>query len=584
MASPVSALLILAGLLTACAQQPVAPTDADAIKVAAEQGAAKIPAEGSQDGRALPANQLDEQTLYQFLLAEIAGQRGRFDLATRNYLEMARETRDPRLAQRAAEIAIFSRSPDAALEAAQIWIEAEPESVTAAQTIAALLVNSGNLEAAKPHLQKLLNADAENLGQVFLQLNGLLAKHADKEAIVKLIQELGQPYPGVAEVEFAVAQAAYNAGKYDIALNRVRAASGLRPDWELAALFQGQILQRESDAAALAFFEQYLKTNPKAKEVRLNYARLLSREKQYAEAKAEFQRLTADHPNNPDVALAIGLLSMQLKDYDAAEAQLTRVLELQYREPDVVRFYLGQVNEEAKRYDRARQWYASVNEGEQYLPAQIRIAGLLAKRDKLSEARQYLHEIDTKNPQQRVQLVQAEAQLLREATAYQESYDVLARALQKEPESPELLYDLAMAADKINRLDVLESNLRKLIELKPDYAHAYNALGYTLADRTDRVKEAIGFIETALELSPDDPFIMDSMGWAHYRKGNLDRSLEFLRRAYESRPDPEIAAHLGEVLWAQGKKAEAEKIWRETLKDNPENESLQAVLKKFALQ
>ncbi|MBC7944659.1 MAG: tetratricopeptide repeat protein [Burkholderiales bacterium] len=577
-------MLILAGLLTACAQQPVAPADSDAIKVAAEQGAAKTPVEIPQDARALPGRDLDEQTLYRFLLAEIAGQRGRFDLATRTYLEMARETRDPRLAQRAAEIAIFSRSPDAALEAAQIWIEAEPESVNAAQTIAALLVNSGNLEAAKPYLQKLLNSDAENLGQLFLQLNGLLAKHADKEEILKLIQELGQLHPGVAEVEFAVGQAAYNAGKYDLALGRVRTASGLRPDWELAALFQGQILQRESDAAALAFFEQYLKAYPKAKEVRLNYARLLSGEKKYAEAKAEFQRLTADHPNSPDVALAIGLLSMQLKDYDAAEAQLTRVLELQYREPDVVRFYLGQINEEAKRYDRARQWYASVHDGEQYLPAQIRIAGLLAKRDKLSEARQFLHEIDPQTPQQRVQLVQAEAQLLREATAYQESYDVLARALLKQPESPELLYDLAMAADKINRLDVLELNLRKLIELKPDYAHAYNALGYTLADRTDRAQEAIGFIETALKLSPDDPFIMDSMGWAHYRKGNLDRSVEFLRRAYESRPDPEIAAHLGEVLWAQGKKDEAENIWRENLKENPENETLQAVLKRFARQ
>lgn len=590
-----AALIAMATLLAACAQQParqvetpvIPAIDAPAVnppvvKAPAVNAAAPSAKSAPTEERSLPVKQLDEKTLYQFLLAEIAGQRGRYDLATGNYLDIARSTRDPRLAQRAAEIAIFSRSPEVAMEATKIWIEAEPESLTAKQTIAALLINSGRINEAKPYLQNLLAADPQNIGQTFLQLNGLLAKHDDKAEVLALMQELAEPHAGVAEVDLAIAQAAFNAGNQELALAKARSASELRPEWEVPILFQGQLLQKQSDAAALAFFERYLKANPKAKDVRLNYARLLSSEKKYAEAKAQFERLTADYPNNPDVALAIGLLSMQLKDYDTAETQLKRVLDQQYREPDLVRFYLGQVNEEAKRFERARDWYSSIERGEQYLPAQIRIAGLIAKKDKLAEARKYLYGVSTQNAQQRVQIVQAEAQLLREAAAYQESYDVLVHALEKQPNYPELLYDLAMAAEKLDRLDVLETSLRKVIELKPDHAHAYNALGYTLADRTDRLQEAVGFIETALQLAPDDPFIMDSMGWAQYRKGNLERSVDFLRRAYSNRPDPEIAAHLGEVLWAQGNKDEAEKLWRETLKENPENEVLQAVLKKFA--
>ncbi|MBI4205092.1 MAG: tetratricopeptide repeat protein, partial [Betaproteobacteria bacterium] len=251
------------------------------------------------------------------------------------------------------------------------------------------------------------------------------------------------------------------------------------------------------------------------------------------------------------------------------------------KDPDAVRLYLGQVNEERKRFEEALKWYGSVGAGEQYINAQARYAGVLSKQGRLADARKHLHQISPQNNQQHVQLTQAEAQLLREAMAYQEAFDVLGRALDKLPDYPELLYDYAMAAEKINRFDVLESNLRKLIRIRPDHAHAHNALGYTLADRNERLGEARELVETALKLAPEDPFIMDSMGWVLYRLGQIKAALSYLQRAYALRPDPEIAAHLGELLWVGGQRDEAQKVWSDVLKEHPKNEVLQNTVNRF---
>jgi tetratricopeptide (TPR) repeat protein len=213
--------------------------------------------------------------------------------------------------------------------------------------------------------------------------------------------------------------------------------------------------------------------------------------------------------------------------------------------------------------------------------AQMKIASLIAKRDGLAKGRAYLQEIEVRNADDTVQIIQIEAQLLRDAKAWQETYDLLSQAVDRYPDSYEILYDRAMAAERVDRLDVLEADLRRVIEMKPDYAHAYNALGYTLADRTDRIEEAFLLIQTALKLAPDDPFIQDSLGWAQYRRGNLDDALRTLSNAYENRPDPEIAAHLGEVLWKAGRKDEASKGWKTALADHPDHETLLAVIQKF---
>jgi tetratricopeptide (TPR) repeat protein len=571
------ALPLFAVFVSACAQNPQKPAPESAAKPPA--AAALRPEPPRQPP--LPEQELTSELLYRFLIGEVAGQRGRFDVATQAYIEMARKTQDPRIAQRATEIALFARAQSQALEAAQIWVAADPESVRAQQALTALLVSANKLGEAKPLLAKLLKEEKGNVGPAFLQLSSLLSRAADKKAALQLVRDLAQPYPTVAEAHLAVAQAALGADDLVLAAREAEEATKLRPDWELAALMRGQVLQRRSNAEALAYWRTYLKEYPQAKDVRLNYARLLVNDRNYEEARKEFERLGKDFPENTDVTMAVALLAMELKDYAAAEQTLRRALAQNPKDSDTIRLYLGQVDEERKRFDDAKRWYQEVGRGDQYIPAQVRYAGVVAKEGDLAGARRYLQQLPVQNNQQRVQLIQAEAQLLRDQSQYQEAYDLLGRSLDKLPNYPDLLYDYAMAAEKVNRVDVLESNLKKLIVIKPDHAHAYNALGYTLAERNERLKEAEEYIDKALKISPDDPFILDSKGWVLYRRGQTKEALVYLRRAFAERPDPEIAAHLGEVLWAQGQKDEAEKVWRQALQDNPDNEALRTAVKRF---
>jgi tetratricopeptide (TPR) repeat protein len=578
---PSAAFVVL--LLSACAAvPPKAPVAAVAEPVAKPATPAKQEvAQPAPKQPVLPKQELSQQVLYQFLLAEVAGQRGDFNLATKAYVDLAKKTRDPRLAKRATEVAIFSRIPEQALEAATLWGELDPEAVQAKQSAAALLVNTGRLDEAKPLLEKLIAAEGANAGTGFMQLNGLMGRLSDKQAGLRLVQSLAAPYPDLAEAHFAIAQAAANADQRDLALAEARQAAKLRPGWELSALLQAQILQASSKPEALDSLRSFLKDYPKSKEVRLTLARLLASEQQFAAARDEFKQLLADFPATPEAAMAVGLLSLQLNDLDTAETYLKQTLELGIKDESTVRLYLGQVSEEHKRFDEAARWYGSIGEGEQYLPAQIKVALMLGKQGKLGEARKHLQQIAVQNNQQRVLVIQAEAQLLRDAKDYKDAFDLLTRGLEKLPNYPELLYDRAMMAEKIDRMEVMEQDLRRLIQLKPDNAHAYNALGYSLADRGDRLNEAYDLIDKALKIAPGEAFIMDSMGWVYYRMGNLPKALEYLNRAYTLRPDPEIAAHLGEVQWAQGKRDDAQKTWQTSLKDNPQNESLLGVLKKF---
>jgi tetratricopeptide (TPR) repeat protein len=529
----------------------------------------------------LPKVDLTGAILFQFLVSEIAGQRGDTGLATEGMLDLAKTTRDPRLAKRAAEMALQARREPQALEAAMLWNQIDPDETQARQAVAAILLNSGQLREAKPYLEKLLAGEGDNVGAALLHLNQMLSRQRDKPATLALVQELAAPYLDRAEAHFAIAFAAWGAGKDELALSEVREARRLRSDWEAAALFQGQLLQRTSVPAALDFYRTLLGDSPQMQDARLAYARLLVSERQYVEARTQFEKILGSLPGNPEVSVAVGLLAMQLKDYDAAEKYLQQALAGKYRDEATVRMYLGQLCDERGRYGEAATWYGSVAQGEQYVPAQIRHAAMLAKQGKLSEARKHLGQVAVLNNQQRVQVVVAEAQLLRDAKAYGEAFELLDKALEKLPNYPDLLYDHAMAAEKLGKVDILERDLRKLIQIKPDYAHAYNALGYTLADRSERLDEARQLIEKALQLSPDDFFVMDSLGWVQYRMGQLEKAEDTLRRAYTGQRDPEIAAHLGEVLWARGKHEEAEKIWRAALKENPGHEVLLNVIKKF---
>lgn len=574
--------LVLWSLLTALCL-PVAAWAADPPAQSADDGDDDTPALTPAQRARLPAQELSPKVFYQIMLAETALQRDRLNLAVTTYLDLARSTRDPRISQRATEVALFARNPQAALGAAHLWSEQDPDSDRARQTLSGLLVAEGKLSEARPYLEQMLSKAGPQTGALFMNLHSLLARHSDKGAVADLMGQLAKPYPKLPEASYAVALADLDAGRNVPALAAVRTAGELRPGWDAAALLHGQVLQSsQGGQAAREYYQGFLDKYPKAQEVRLIYARLLVDDKQFTAARNQFQAILKGAPDNPDLTLAVGLLSMQLHDYAAADSYMRKVLTLGYREPDTVRYYLGQLHEEQKDWTGAQQWYGAVEGGEQYVPSRMRMAAVLARQDRLQEGRDLLHSMPADTAEQKTQLTQADAQLLTDAHQYQAAYDVLSDSLGRTPDSPDLLYDRAMVSEKMNRLDLLETDLRRVIALKPDHAHAYNALGYTLADRTERYSEALELIEKAVALAPGDPFIIDSLGWVQYRLGRLKDAEHNLEDAYERQPDPEIAAHLGQVLWAQGNKDAANKLWQASYKANPDSEVLKSAIQQHA--
>ena len=526
---------------------------------------------------------LTDQLLYQYLISEIAGQRGRSGLALRGMIDLAQRTRDPRLARRAVEIAFQARQTDAALEATTLWLELEPESSVARQAMTAITSNQGTLETTKLDLAKLL-AQLKSTAGVLMQLSVILSRFPDKIVVSGAIRELAGPYLKFPEAHFAIAKASMIAKEGEAALLAINKAAKLRPGWAQAAILKSQILREKSEESATSFLKEFLVTYPAAVDVRVTYARLLAAQKGYLQAREEFRVAMKSKPEDAEIPYAIGLLAQQIEDYTDAEIQFKRVIDLKPRDASPVFFNLGSIAELKKQPAAAIDFYGMVKAGDYFVSAQLKIAGIVSARDGMLAGRKFLQDAQlgqVDSPETRIQLILAEAQLLRNAKAFNDAFDALSSAIMMNPDTADLFYDRAMVAEKIEKLDVMESDLRKVIELKPDHAQAYNALGYTFAERNKRLDEAYDLIKKALSLSPDDAFIQDSLGWVLFRTGRLDEALATLKKAYKTRRDPEIAAHLGEVLWVKGEHAEALKLWQTALLENPDNDLLKTVIGKF---
>ena len=521
---------------------------------------------------------LSADVIYRILVGDIALQRGDANLAARAYFEAAREAQDPRLARRATEIALFARQRSLALEAAKLWLALDPSAERAKQMVATL-TQAGAGGELKTDLERVLAEAAANgnaLGDAFLQLNHALSSQSDKGAVFRLIVELAKPYPDVAEAHFAVALAGYNTGLADpdivaVSIHAADRALELKPGWERAALVKADILTKSSPDAAIKFLNSFLEGVPESRAASVAIAQLYVEQKRYAEARAIFQRLWAEDQSDRELEFAIAALSVQMRDYATAQKLFEELKGADFGEAGAVNFYLAQIAEETKRYDDAIALYREITEGDRAWAAKLRIAMVMGKKGDPAAAIRYLASLEPEGKDQRIERAQTQAQVLRDGGDYQGAYAVLNTALSGEPDSRELLYDVAMAAEKLDKLDEVETRLKRLIELKPDDPQALNALGYTLVDRTQRTAEGLKLIERALALAPADPFILDSMGWAQYRMGNYDDSEKYLRRALADRADPEIAAHLGEVLWAKGQRDSAKEVWQSQLKETPDN-------------
>lgn len=578
----------LLAMLAGCAQlqTPAPGIEASAARADSQQddddGDPSTPSKAAAlQARNLPRQELTNEVLFGLLLGEVALQRGRGDVASGAYAELVKRTKDPRIARRGTEVAVVTGHLSQALADAQTWSEVEPESLAAKHALISLLVRQGSYEEALPQLRAVLAQQTVSLPRVWLELHDMLVKQQDKDGALAFARTLAADYASVAEAHFVVGALAWRAGDIELAQQEVKRALDIRPDWELAALFQAQILQKQSLDAARFYLADYLKRYPNARDVRLTYARLLVSNREWGAARNEFQRIVDKEPQNGELMLAIASLSLEMKEPQSAIGMLTRAEAVGLRDTSGLYLMLGQAYEDMNDAEHAKQAYLAVPAGERFAPAQGRYARLLAKDGRLDDALSHFEKLPAKTDEQRVMWLQMEVQLLRDAKLYERAYTLLNGALKTYPNNSDLLYDRAMIAERLDRIDQVEKDLRQVLKIKPDSAMALNALGYTLADRTNRHQEALKLIESARKIDPDDPFILDSLGWVKFRLGRLEEALDDLNKAYSSRPDPEIAAHIGEVLWSMGRRQEAQTTWQDALKQNPEHDQLLQVIKKF---
>ncbi len=538
---------------------------------------------------------LSDDLFYQLLLGEIQVTEGNAGTGFSLILDAAKKRRDADLYKRAVELGLQARSGDAALTAAKAWAQALPDSNDAHRYTLEILLAMNRPGETGPVLKNILtHAPVEVRSDVLNIIPKAFARTTDKALALQVVRTVVLTYteqPAHAAVawttlgrmELAADQAAQ-------ALQSAKKGMAADPKSAFPALLALSLLELgQPEAEPLVKRHISAGITSKSVSIPLGYARLLVDLQRTAEAKALLLMLTGEHADLAEPWLLQAALQVQDGALKEAKTSLQNFMRLAREASDeavgrdLTQAYLlmAQVAEKENDFPAASAWLDRIENAEDVMAAQMRRASLLASQGKLEKGRELLRNFPERRPEDARLKLMAEAGLLRDVRAYQQAYEVFANAAAKFPDDVELLYDQAMMAEKAGNLEGMESLLRKAIGIKPDHHHSYNALGYSLADRGLRLPEAKQLIEKAVSLAPNDAYIQDSLGWVEFRMGNQARALEILQAAYTKRPDPEIAAHLGEVLWISGQREPALKIWREGLLLATDNESLQSAFKRF---
>ena len=518
--------------------------------------------------------------VYKFLLAEIAAQRGDLNSAGHLYFDLARLTKNIPLAQRATNIAGYARNGRLALDSAELWRQLDDSSLEAKQILAELFISSGNLAKARPLIENLLILE-KTRAEGFLYLNNLLTKVENKKNALRFILAVARPYPDLAEAHFSIAHTAYFAGDLKLTENELDIVESINPQWETAALFRGFIMAKDWPEKALEFYKSFLNKNPKSNEVRLEYAKTLTSLKRYVEAKKEFLKLVDGSLASPEISLTVALLSLELNDNLLAEKFFNQSLERGYSQQDKIQIYLARIYNKRGDYKKALSTLDKIVSGELFVDAKLLATEIIAQNESTDKAIESLSIYKNIGPSDKLRFLQAKTSLLINKGRQQDAFDLMRSEDKNYADSAAFKFDYAMLAEKMDNLLLMEQLLKEAIKIKPDFALAYNALGYSYADRNIKLADAKKYIEIALSIQPQNHYIMDSMGWLHYRLGNLDIALKFTQKAYAIQKDPEIAAHLGEIYWKKGKVDEAKRLWKESLTNNPSNTVLNETYKRF---
>lgn len=536
------------------------------------------PAQATAGERAVSPG-FSPQTLYQLLLAEVAVQRGEYALASRQYKAAANETRDPRVIERAMRLAGFVQAKDDMRQLAGLWSREVPGAAEPHQVLTMLLLEQGDIDGAAVQLEQIykIKPDFD-----YMQVSVMLARVPDKQVSSGVMTRFMKTRQNNPEALFAQAHFASRVGEFDQAQSILGRVMTLKPRWGQPLVLRSHLLQREGkqEEAQRLLASALAQGVDDDAMVRLAYGRLLSDAKQYEAAMAEFARLEQREPENTELLYVMGVTSAQLERYADAERYFKRVL-AQGQRTNEVSFQLGQLMDLQRRDEEALVWYGRVAEGGLVVPAQMRMAAVLGNLKRVDEALTLLEAVEVDNMNDRLSVSLLRGELLLRAKRYQEALATYEEALGAAPEEERLLYAYSMAAERLGRIDLAEKALRSVLSREPNNATVLNALGYTLADRTDRYAEAHGFIEAALALRPDDAAVLDSMGWVLYKQGRFVEAIGYLRKAIAQGYDAEIAAHLGEVLWRSGSLDEAKAVWGEALNKAPGHEVVVETMKRF---
>ena len=563
---------LLISLTAACGSTPPAPEPVQPEKFIPEVKAV------------IPSRPFPEDSLYDLLVAEFAVRRSRYDLALGNYLKQAHRTRDTGVTARATRLAQFLRADKATLDAAQLWLELEPENPEAQYTTAAMLAKSDRpLEAIRYMVKVLEQGDKTNFTAIIA--SSLELPEKQRAAIEAAIDKLLERYPDNSQLLLSKALLLQKRNQPEPALALTERIVSNDANEIHAILIQARLLQQlKRNAEALALLKLAIETKPEDRRLRLRYGRMLMHEPANIElAKQQFEILLASTPNDADLLLSLGLINKQLKRYPEALAYFQKSLATGKRSAES-HYYLGLLTEKRGDYATAIDHYRQIPPGENFIAITARVSTLYIKQQQMQQARDYLQQMRTQHAEYAIRLYLLESELLMDALQIQQGFELLSAALLVHPKQGNLLYARSMFSEKLNDLPLMEQDLRDLIRQDNNNAAALNALGYVLANKTDRLDEAYQLISRALALRPDDPAITDSLGWLEYRRGNLHAALPLLEKAFKAYPDHEVAAHLGEVLWKLGQRQRALDIWQKALLKKPDSPILREAVGRLSPQ
>jgi len=560
--------LLLPLTLAACATAPAPVVEQAAIEPPTEDTA-------ERPERAIPA-----ESVYPLLLAEFALRRREYGIALNQYATQAPELRDAGVSAHTTHLAQFMRREPEALEAAQLWVELEPDNTEANNTVATLLVRRGQTIEAVPHVAAVARAGEDANFPILLSGFRRLSPEQQSE-LVGSINGLAEEFPDNSRLLLTQALIHEELGQPEQALDKLDQLFAVDPYQQQAMLLEAKLLLEKGNRRPFGRIERALEDNPDDNRLRLQYARLLTQGDIDA-ARTQFEILSARSPRDSDVLYSLALINREMGDSIAAKAYLRQLIDIGERADDAY-YYLGRIEEEDGNLAEAMEHYSRVGPGRDYINANGRIGRILIEEGKLDQSQAHFASLRASNPKEREQLYAIESELLSNEGLLNNSLALLNLGLSEFPDSTTLRYSRSMVGEKQDDLALMESDLRYILEREPDNATALNALGYTLANRTTRYDEAYDLIRQALDLQPEEPAILDSMGWVLYRKGEYEEALVYLNKAFERFPDPEVAAHLGEVLWITGDTEAALAIWRAALDEDPEHKILLSTLERLGV-